>query len=279
MIGRNDPLSQEVFGEKNWRYGYPKHFVDNVKESLKSPAAALEIAQRGLDEMYTSFQFIREGKAYGLNDARETFADEYFQTKVIQGNKSLASESALKMPYGGSMLEDAMVLKQIKTWASHGTIGKDVYGAIEQILSTPGSYFDLKDRYFIMLGASSEMGPLENLLDLGADIIAIDLPNRPLVWKRMMDYAQNSAGSLTVPVKPGNVGDSIDEIAANAGTDLLLETPEIITWLTQFTKAKHCTIGSYTYLDSDLFARIAVAGDWIAQSLVEIAPGKHSYMD
>lgn len=267
-------LAGAAAAEKNWRYNYPQYYVDNVKLSLQSPEVALRIAQAGLEEVHNSFQFVRDNKAYCFKEACSTFSAPAFESRVIEGK--LRKEPAnleLSMPYGEGKLKGRQVLEQLAKWAGKGTIGPDVYPAVERILANPQQYFSVDDRYFVLLGASSEMGPLENLLDLGADVIAIDLPGRPQVWSKLIEYAANSRGSLTIPVLPFEGESTHAAIAEHAGADLLLQTPEIITWLSSFAAEKHCTIGSYTYLDSDLFARIAVAGDWIAQELVQSFPG------
>ena len=40
---------------------------------------------------------------------------------------------------------------------------------------------DLSDKYFVLLGAGSAMGPFITLMKLGANVIAIDI-NRAPVW-------------------------------------------------------------------------------------------------
>lgn len=44
------------------------------------------------------------------------------------------------------------------------------------------------------------MGPLQVLLALGANVIALDL-DRPHIWKRLITLARESAGKLIFPVK------------------------------------------------------------------------------
>jgi hypothetical protein len=49
---------------------------------------------------------------------------------------------------------------------------KSVHNSIQNALTKP-YYEDLSDLYFVLLGATSEMGPLKFLLDRGANVIAI----------------------------------------------------------------------------------------------------------
>ena len=44
--------------EKNWRFGYTRHFVNNMLMSAKSEQNALKIAQAGLEAMYNEFDFV-----------------------------------------------------------------------------------------------------------------------------------------------------------------------------------------------------------------------------
>ena len=47
--------------EKNWRFGYNKHFMNLVKASADSPAAALGASQAGADFMHENFMFFKAG--------------------------------------------------------------------------------------------------------------------------------------------------------------------------------------------------------------------------
>ena len=46
------------YKERNWRFGYVKHFEQLVRTSCKSPAAATKTAQAGLDWAYDNFVFV-----------------------------------------------------------------------------------------------------------------------------------------------------------------------------------------------------------------------------
>ena len=63
-------------------------------------------------------------------------------------------------------------------------------------------WLDLRNKYFVLLGATSAMGPLEILLKHGANIIAVDL-DRDFIWKKLIKKARNSCGTLYIPVKRG----------------------------------------------------------------------------
>jgi hypothetical protein len=55
--------------EKNWRFGYAKHVVENVRLCCKSAASCTKVAQAGLDYCYDNFEFVRGDKTYTLRNA------------------------------------------------------------------------------------------------------------------------------------------------------------------------------------------------------------------
>jgi len=61
-------------------------------------------------------------------------------------------------------------------------------------------YDDLSDLYFVLLGATSEMGPLKFLLDRGANVIAI-ARGGAAKWAELVKHARKSRGTLIFPVK------------------------------------------------------------------------------
>jgi len=132
-------------------------------------------------------------------------------------------------------------------------------------------WLDLSDRYFVLLGATSAMGPLNFLLSHGANIIAVDL-NRDFIWKKIFNAVKNSNGTVIFPVKQG-IGSidklSDDELAKVSGCDLLSNTPEIANWLSTVVPDKQLTIGNYTYLDGALHVQLSLACDSIIDRLCQ----------
>lgn len=133
------------------------------------------------------------------------------------------------MPYKGSVLTGKALEEQVNKWVSYGTIEPSAGQAIKDA-SSKGAWRDLSDRYFVLLGAGSAMGPLKLLLDLGANIVAIDL-DRPGIWQRLLSLAENSCGTMTFPLKqPQSSLPSREALCASAGSNLLAHTPEILNW-------------------------------------------------
>lgn len=136
-----------------------------------------------------------------------------------------------QVPYKDKILTGKALEDQVEKWVSYGTIEPSAGAAIKDV-SQNGEWRDLSDKYFVLLGAGSAMGPLKLLLELGANIVAIDL-DRPGIWQRLLDLAENSCGTITFPLKEGKPQASLStrqELCAAAGANLLAHTPEILNW-------------------------------------------------
>lgn len=136
-----------------------------------------------------------------------------------------------QVPYKGDILTGQKLLDQVDKWVSYGTIEPSAGEAIKDASMNAG-WRDLSDKYFVLLGAGSAMGPLKLLLDLGANIVAIDL-DRPGIWQRLLTLAENSCGTMIFPLKEGHPQSSLEskeDLYANAGANLLAHTPEILNW-------------------------------------------------
>ena len=104
---------------------------------------------------------------------------------------------------------------------SRGTIEPDCGEAIKEVVRNPG-WMDLSDQTFVLLGATSAMGPFNLLKELGAHIIAIDI-DRPHLWKKMIEAIQDSHASITFPLRSKFEGQSGDALYNMCGGNLLTE--------------------------------------------------------
>jgi hypothetical protein len=121
------------------------------------------------------------------------------------------------------------------------------------------------------------MAPTRSLLRWGARVHAVDLP-RPEAWRRLIEIARNTAGSLRVPVARGDHGnapivtggivhpDDDTAIAEVAGADLLADTPHIRTWLDEIEGP--LILGTYVYADGAGHVLLSMASDAIATDLM-----------
>lgn len=264
----NPEKAQAVLKCKSWRFQYNKHMRAMVEEQCKSPQAALKIAQAGLDKAYELFEFVTpDGTSQSFKAAMAAKNKDKFFTGFIKGESATRVER-LEIPYKGKTLHGAELLKQVDKWVEYGTIEPSCGEAIKKCASY-SRWLDLSGRYFVLLGAGSAMGPLLVLMALGANVIAIDL-DRPPIWKRLIDIAKRSSGSITFPMKCDQKNcKTDDEIIENAGCNLFTHTPAIRDWLLDLYKGKPFTVGSYAYLNGALHVQVSLAMDSICRDLSE----------
>ncbi len=260
----NAEFSQELLSEQNWRQNYARFLPVMMKSAARSSHIAEDIAQQGLASCYEQFEFIRYGKSYKLNQAMTLFAQPYFRTAHIQG-LAKKNRKAISIQHKGRHLSGDSLRQQIKTWLEKNIIEKSHAVDLLNILSDSNKQ-DLSGQSFALLGASSEIGPISLLLALGANIIAIGREN-PKNWMRLINMARNSPGHLYVPCKQDAQGMSDNQIANLAGADLLIQTPEIASWINSFKSP--ITLGNYAYLDGSDHVRLTMAMDAIVTRLCE----------
>eukprot|EP00927_Polykrikos_kofoidii_P072974 TRINITY_DN6905_c0_g1_i1.p1 TRINITY_DN6905_c0_g1~~TRINITY_DN6905_c0_g1_i1.p1 ORF type:complete len:787 (-),score=138.14 TRINITY_DN6905_c0_g1_i1:49-2409(-) len=263
--------------DRKWRKAYQKQVVEQVRHSAKTPDAALAVAKEGLDYLHKTMVFVRpagaDAEAPCLEAAMAKFTDKRFHTHEVQGQAPrVCSYTVQYKPYGkpGPLKElsgDAL-RKQIDTWVRNGTIELSCGEALMKVIDQP-QWCDLRDTYFVLFGATSAMGPFYKLMDLGANVVAIDL-DRPAIWERLLRETRGRAGKLIFPVKePVPTGASDADIAKIAGCNLLTETPEIRTWLQDLYPQQRLICMALAYLDGALFVKVSMAMDAIIRSLIE----------
>lgn len=263
-----DPKAADaVRNDRGWRFSYPRHIVAQVAACAKSKEAAVAIAKAGLKRAHDTFEFIRDGQTYTLAQAMDGRFADGFNTGLVEG-EGAAGDGTLEIPYKDQVLSGDALKTQVDAWVAAGTIEPDTGAAIKNVADHP-EWLDLSDKYFVLLGAGSAMGPLIQLMALGANIIAIDL-DRPGIWKRLFSIAKNSPGKMYYPLsRPASECANEDELAEAAGCNLFTQTPEIRNWINESFADKELTVGSYAYLHGALHVQVSLAMDAIAASLIE----------
>lgn len=258
-----DPdLASGISKTTEWRKRYMRPFTDTVKAGAASSKDALRIATDGLDSLHEHLTFVRGEQELRLDEAFHTFSTPAFDTEVIEGTGDRVNE--LRISYKGELLAGDGLLRRLDAWVDAQVIEPSARDALSLVVSNP-DWLDLSDRSFAMLGASSEMGPLPSLCSWGANVLAVDLP-RPHLWEHISTTARNGSGQVHVPVRMGGGG----ELVERAGADLLVDGPEIATWLRGFDEA--FTIGNYVYADGTNFVRLAGGVDALITSLSKSRP-------
>ena len=254
-------LADRIEHAKDWRKGYIEPVRSLTELGAQSTKNALRIAADGIEALHRHVSFVRDGASQSLRDAFDAPA-EPFSSGVIEGrNKGRVRE--LSIPYKGVPLTGAALSHRLDAWVDSGTIEPSCAEAIRAVIEEP-EWLDLSDRHFALLGAASEMGPLEWLCRWGANVYAIDVPVVG-VWDRIVALAMAGSGRVHVPVR--GEATAPGEIARAAGADLISDAPEIAAWIRSFDVPM--TIGNYVYADGSTFVRLAAAADALIADTIE----------
>lgn len=125
---------------------------------------------------------------------------------------------------------------------------------------------ELKNKVFVLLGAGSEMGPFEFLLEQGATVMAVRT-RKAQAWVEMEEFAKKTPGTLIIPVNKEGV----------SGADICQEPREIRDWVLGNLPAgtTDLTVGMYTYLDGEAHVRVSLGCDLIMQGIEKYGSGKY----
>ncbi len=253
-------LAARIEAQSDWRKSYLGPVRELVEAGARSPKDALRMASDGLAAVRGSFVFNRGGEHQLLSQALAEPGAGRFRTGEIRGEGAPSKE--LVIPYRGKELRSEALLRQLESWERAGIIEPSCGHAVRLVASNP-DWLDLSDTRVVLLGAASEMGPLEWLCRWGTEVIAVDLP-RPELWDRIISVAHQGAGVVRAPIRSG-IANDLSALRTGAGADLLVETPEIRTWLASFEGP--LTVGNYAYADGSTFLRLAAALDALTEAL------------
>lgn len=260
-------LAGRILAEGDWRKGYLARVVEVTAASTRTPEAALSVARAGLAALSERMRFSRDGVASSVAAAVSETAGPALGTHRIAGQGEPVRD--LVVSYRGAQLRGDSLLRQLDTWVGAGTVEPSFAAALGRVVAEP-AWLDLRDQGFAVLGAGAELAPLAPLLAWGANVLAVDLPDRR-VWERLLTTAAAGAGILELPLRPGESG--AGDLAAAAGADLLTETPQLARWLAGAAGSLPLTVGSYAYADGARHVQVAVASDAVVEHLLQTRPG------
>ncbi|MGN6333416.1 MAG: hypothetical protein ACTHOD_17515 [Motilibacteraceae bacterium] len=241
--------------ETSWRSGYLQHFRRLVEAGLVAPDAAVEIARSGLASVSSRMRVVGpQGTESGLPALFGTAVPEPFETAAVAG--TAAPEREVSIPFHGERLRGDRLERRLEAWEAEGAIEPSCRQAVLSVMANP-EWLDLRGERVVLLGAAAEMAPLQALLRWGADVAAVDLP-RPDLWRRLLQLATDSAGTLLLPVRPG-----ADDLVDRAGADLLAEAPRVAQWLLGLDG--RLVLGNYVYADGVMNLRLSVAVDALTE--------------
>ncbi len=258
--GVDEDLAREITRTKDWRKSYLGPVRRVVEAGVPSAKDATRIATDGLAAVRDHLVYIDEGQDLSLPSAFRDLADQPMHSAVVQGEGE--AERELIVPYRGEQLRGDALLDQIERWRERGILEESAAAALRRVVGNP-EWLDLSDRTFALLGASSQMGPLEMITKWRGNVIAVDLP-RPHLWEHILSTARAGAGRMHVlstrPVTP-------ETATTTGGVDLLVDAPRVARWITEFEGP--VTLGNYVYADGANFVRLAGAVDALVAEVQE----------
>lgn len=255
-----DPaLAQRIERVTSWRKSYIGPVRDVVIAGTHSPEDAVSIARDGLASLRRHLVFGRDGEAVPLGDALEGSAESLASVEVGGAGPG---ETELEIPYRGEVLRGPSLLGRLDAWAADGVVEPSCAEAVGAVVRNP-AWLDLSDLHVTLLGAASQMGPLEKLLRWRGNVIAVDLPRKHL-WDHVATSVARGTGRVWAPIAAA--ASERDDLR-HAGVDLLTQGPAVAAWLEGFDRT--LTIGNYVYADGSSFARLAGVVDAIADRVLE----------
>lgn len=242
----------------DWRAGYLSAIRDLVVAAAPNPQAAITLSSAGLDSLHERFVWSEQDSDRPLIAALAVGDHEGMDTFEVIGRRERRTQ--FSVPYQGRRLETSSLHSQLDDWVARGITEPSFADAVRAVMAKP-EWLDCRDLQIAVIGAGAEMGPLKQLLDWGATVYAVDLPN-PAVWERVMGTAKDSAGRLAVPVPRRSVQlDTVSDsrVAQVAGIDVIARTDALLAWLREIEGA--FTLGNYAYADGGLHVRVSMAID------------------
>lgn len=262
-----DPVgAQAAERETNWRQGYLTHFRRMVEAGLlRDGEAAVDVARAGLDSLHQRMRATTDDGEVALDEAFAVGGGTPLGTATVRGTGERATE--LSLPLHGERLRGDALRRQLDDWTTRGIIEPSAAEAVRTVLANP-DWLDLSDQRVVVLGAGAEMGPLRSILSWGGHVVGVDLP-RPDIWKRVLDVAAASSGTLHMPVA-ADAPWSASDLAAHAGADLLHGLPAVADWLTEVEGP--LVLGNYVYADGATNVRVSTAVDALSVELMTRRP-------
>jgi hypothetical protein len=262
-LRRVDPVgAQAAERETNWRQGYVAHFRRMVEAGLlRDGETAEDIARAGLESLHARMRVTGPQGELRLGEVFGQASERPLETATVRGTGQRATE--LSLPLHGERLRGDALLRQLEDWTARGILEPSAAQAVGQVMANP-DWLDLSDHRVVVLGAGAEMGPLRALLSWGADVVGVDLP-RPDIWRRVLDVASESAGTLHLPVAAGAAW-SAGDLSRHAGADLLHDLPGVADWLASLDG--RLVLGNYVYADGATNVRVSTAVDALSRELL-----------
>lgn len=265
----DDALARRIRAVTNWRKDYVRPTRDLVALGGRNPAAAQAVSAAGLEFLASAFRYVSGGVEHPLADAC-TLPGGFATRSFVGGADRRAGWS---VPYRGRDIEGSDLRRQVRRWVAADVAEPSFATAMDAVIDHP-EWFDLSAVQVLLLGAGAELGPLRQLLEWGATVLAVDLPDARR-WERIIAAVRGTPGVLHVPVgKDAGIGPASEPgaVAAVAGANLLTQLPDLAAWASQF--AGDLVVANYLYADGATNVRLSMAADALGQHLIASRPGR-----
>ena len=128
------------------------------------------------------FEFIEGDKVCSVKEVIATASSSpaQFQTIEIKGRGDWKNSGAFEVPFEGKAFQGQPLVNLVESWVKAGSAEPSLTDSVKECVSHP-EWFDLRGQAFILIGATSEMGPLEHLLSAGpTDSLFMESPARSI---------------------------------------------------------------------------------------------------
>ena len=250
-------LAERIDTCGSWRSGYAP-LLRSLTTLAAEPARALAIAHAGLGSMRARLVMDAEPGEVPLEGALDQASVAPLGSGEIRGASAPAEQ--LEIPYEGRSLRGAELREQLARWVDAGIVEASFAQAVGLVVEHP-EWLALPGRKVALIGAGSEIGPLEPLCAWGAQVLALDVPDEA-VWSRIQLTARRGAGTVRMPVSADGT----------PGIDVVADLPAAHAWLTQSLSGERPVLGMYAYADGGAHVLLTGAFDALATDLMEREP-------
>lgn len=257
--GVDTALSTQISESKDWRKEYVDLFGQATIAAATSSDASIEIARSGLESMQSTLVLARDAEHPNADNEVRLNKSKLKPTRALKSEQivgTAAPETELRVPYKGKQLSGSQLVDQLGDWVERQIVEPSFAAAIAQVVRNP-EWLSMPGKRMAMIGAGSEMGPLEPLLRWGVNVLAIDLP-RDVVWERIRAKVQRSAGTVT----------AADDSDGTLGIDLRSHAGDALGWLSDAGEGADLVIGMYAYADSAAHVQVTAAADLVIQRML-----------
>ena len=218
-LTRYPRMRDMVEGAKPWSTGYRRAMAAMTRQD--HPGQGTSCAQAGLDYVGAAF---RLGNGTLLRDVSfddvEVDVNAYNEASLkIDGGLPKPEEFFLRM--GGEELRGDELLDAFASINSEGLCQDRALDAIGDLVAHPEWLESVRDKVFVILGAGGSVSPARQLVQWGANVVAVDSLEIPGM-AMLMETSVRSAGTLTV--------------APRECRDVLANPVGVAQWIASFDK-------------------------------------------